>query len=470
MHETDADVVVLGAGPAGEVAAGRLAEAGLDVVLVEPRLVGGECSFFGCMPSKALLRPAELLAETQRVPGVRELVHGTIDPQIVLDRRDEVIHELDDSAQLPWLEDRDIRLIRGHGRLAGERTVEIFDGDGDDARGTDRIVARRAVIVATGTRPSLPPIPGSTRSAAGPTARARPRSRSPNGCSCSAPARSAASFAQAWSSLGSRVVLLETAPRILAKEEAYAAEQVTERMRAAGIDVRTGITVTRADRRGRTVVVTLEGGESLEADELLVAAGRTPNTDGLTVERAGFALGDHGFLAADQSLRVDGSEWLYALGDVNGRALLTHQGKRQARVASDRILGDESAALAETEPDGVRSPRVTFTEPQVAAVGYTLEAALAAGIDAQAIDVPSDGNAGASFIGKGAGGTTRFVLDRAAEVLVGVTFVGAGVAEQLHAATIAVAARVPLDLLDQAVPTFPTRSEIWLRLAEKRDA
>lgn len=470
MHETDADVVVLGAGPAGEVAAGRLAEAGLDVVLVEPRLVGGECSFFGCMPSKALLRPAELLAETQRVPGVRELVHGEIDPQVVLDRRDEVIHELDDAAQMPWLEDRDIRLIRGHGRLAGERTVEIFDGDGDDARGTDRIVARRAVIVATGTRPSLPPIPGLDEVGGWTNREGTTSEQVPGRLLVLGGGPIGSELAQAWSSLGSRVVLLETAPRILAKEEAYAAEQVTERLRAAGVDVRTGITVTRADRRGKTVVVTLEGGESLEADELLVAAGRTPNTDGLALERIGITPGDHGFLTTDRSLRVDGSEWLYALGDVNGRALLTHQGKRQARVASDRILGDESAALSETEPDGFRSPRVTFTEPQVAAVGHTLEAALAAGIDAQAIDVPSDGNAGASFVGKGAGGTTRFVLDRAAQVLVGVTFVGAGVAEQLHAATIAVAARVPLDLLDQAVPTFPTRSEIWLRLAEKRDA
>lgn len=470
MHETDADVVVLGAGPAGEVAAGRLAEAGLDVVLVEPRLVGGECSFFGCMPSKALLRPAELLAETQRVPGVRELVRGEIDPQVVLDRRDEVIHELDDAAQMPWLEDRDIRLIRGHGRLAGERTVEIFDGDGDDARGTDRIVARRAVIVATGTRPSLPPIPGLDEVGGWTNREGTTSEQVPGRLLVLGGGPIGSELAQAWASLGSRVVLLETAPRILAKEEAYAAEQVTERLRGAGVDVRTGITVTRADRQGETVVVTLEGGESLEGDELLVAAGRTPNSDGLTLERVGVTPGDHGFLTTDRSLRVDGSEWLYALGDVNGRALLTHQGKRQARVASDRILGDESAALSETEPDGFRSPRVTFTEPQVAAVGYTLEAALEAGIDAQAIDVPSDGNAGASFVGKGAGGTTRFVLDRAAQVLVGVTFVGAGIAEQLHAATIAVAARVPLDLLDQAVPTFPTRSEIWLRLAEKRDA
>lgn len=465
MHETEADVVVLGAGPAGEVVAGQLADAGQDVVIVESRLVGGECSFYGCMPSKALLRPAELLAEAQRVPGVRELVSGSLDPQRVLDRRDEVIHDLDDAAQLPWLEDRGIRLVRGHARFAGERTVEVRDGDD---RPRERITARRAVVVATGTRPATPPVPGLAEvggwtNREGTTADQVPGSLivlggGPIGCE----------LAQAWASLGARVTVLEGAPRILLKEEPFAAAQVTERLRHEGVDVRTGINVVHAVREGERVVVTLEGGEQVDADEILIAAGRTPNTDTLALDRVGAGTDDKGFLETDASLRVGGRPWLFAIGDVNGRALLTHQGKRQARVVVAHLLDRPGGALLADEPDGGRSPRVTFTEPQVAAVGYTLDAARDAGIDAIAVDAPSDGTAGASFIGKNAGGTTRFVIDREGEHLIGATFVGAGVAEQLHAATIAVAAKVPLDLLDAATPAFPTRTETWLRLIDRR--
>lgn len=464
MHETEADVVVLGAGPAGEVVAGQLADAGLDVVIVEPRLVGGECSFYGCMPSKALLRPAELLAETERVPGVRELVSGTLDPQRVLDRRDEVIHDLDDAAQLPWLEDRGIRLVRGHGRFAAERTVEVRD---DEDRPRERITARRAVIVATGTRPALPPVPGLAEvggwtNREGTTADQVPGSLiviggGPIGCE----------LAQAWRSLGARVTVLEGAPRILLKEEPFAAAQVAERLRHAGVDVRAGVTVAHAAREGEQVVVTLEGGEQVVADELLVAAGRTPNTDGLGLDRIAVGADARGFLETDASLRVGGRSWLFAIGDVNGRALLTHQGKRQARVVAAHLLDRPGGALRADELDGGRSPRVTFTEPQVAAVGYTLDAAREAGIDAVALDAPSDGTAGASFVGKDAGGTTRFVVDRRNDRLIGATFVGAGVAEQLHAATIAVAGKVPLDVLDAATPPFPTRTETWLRLTDR---
>ena len=464
MRESDADVVVLGAGPAGEVLAGRLGERGLDVVLVEPRLVGGECSYYGCMPSKALLRPQELLEEARRVPGVRELVSGALDPQLVLDRRDEVVHDLDDDVQLPWLAERDVRLVRGRGRVAGERLVEVLDGEG---RPRERIAARRAVIVATGTRPALPPIPGLADAAPWTNREATTAEQVPARLAVLGGGPIGAELALAWSSLGATVTLLEGAERLLAKEEAFAGAQVADGLRARGVDVRTGVRVTAASRDQEGVRLTVEGGDDVRADELLVAVGRTANSDDLGLEELGVEPGQHGYLAVDDGLRVGGLDWLYAVGDVNGRALLTHQGKRQARIVADRILDGTDAELSPAEPDGPRSPRVTFTEPQVAAVGHTLESALAAGIDAEPLDVPSDGTAGASFIGKDAGGTTRFVVDRTSGVLVGATFVGAGVAEQLHAATIAVAGRVPLHLLDAAVPAFPTRSEVWLAIADR---
>lgn len=206
----------------------------------------------------------------------------------------------------------------------------------------------------------------------------------------------------------------------------------------------------------------LEGGDSLRGDELLVAVGRRPRTAELGLETVGVQAG--GYVDVDDRMRVGGSEWLYAIGDVNGRALLTHMGKYQARVAADQILGKADAAAT---CDRLGSPRVVFTEPQLAAVGRTLAGAEEAGIRARAVDVATAGNAGASFIGRNAQGTSRIVVDEDRGVIVGASFVGPEIAESLHAATIAVTAEVPLDRLWHAVPAFPTRSELWLRLLEE---
>jgi dihydrolipoamide dehydrogenase len=209
------------------------------------------------------------------------------------------------------------------------------------------------------------------------------------------------------------------------------------------------------------VTLRLAGGDELRGDELLVAVGRRPRTDSIGLETVGVEPG--GYLETDDQLRVDGRDWLYAVGDVNGRALLTHMGKYQARLAADAILGRQVEATAE----GRGSPRVVFTEPQVAAVGLTLAKAEEAGIDARAVDVETAANAGASFVGRNAAGTSRIVVDESRGVIVGATFVGPEVAELLHAATIAVAGEVPLGRLVHAIPTFPTRNEIWLYLLEE---
>ncbi|HYI99744.1 MAG TPA: NAD(P)/FAD-dependent oxidoreductase [Thermoleophilaceae bacterium] len=453
MAERAFDAVVLGAGPAGEVAAGRLADGGLSVALVEPHLVGGECSFYACMPSKALLRPGEVLAEVRRVPGAAEAVGGELDVGAVLARRDEVIHDLDDAVQLPWVEDKGIELIRDAGRLDGERRVRVGD---------DVLVAERAVVVATGSAAAIPPIDGLRK--------AEPWTNREGTTAKEVPARLAVlgggvagvELAQAWRRLGSQVTIFQLADRLLEREEPFAGEQVGDSLRALGVDVRVGASVTAVRANGGEVVVEVEDGPALTADELLVSTGRRPRTDDIGIDSVGLEPGKS--IDVDDRMRattVDG-DWLYAVGDVNGRVQLTHMGKYQARAAADNILGKQ----AEVTADGPVSPRVIFTEPQVAAVGHTLASAREAGLRVRAVDVDTEGSAGGSFVGKGAAGTCRIVVDEDRRTIVGATFTGVEVAESLHAATIAVVAEVPLDRLWHAIPSFPTRSELWLNLLE----
>ena len=402
-------MVVIGAGPAGEVAAGRAAGHGLSVAIVEDRLVGGECSFWACMPSKALLRPYEALAEARRVPGAAEAVSGDLDVATVLARRDEIIHHLDDSSQLPWLEDRGIELLRGVGGISGERRVRAGD---------EEIEAKRAVILSTGSLPSMPPIEGldsiddlwTNREAT--TAKAVPERLVIMGGGVVG-----VEMAQAFQTLGSQVTLIEGERRLLPREEEYACAEVTEALAGYGVDIRTGEKAMRVVERDGEVVVRTSDGREAAGDTLLVALGRKPQTKGIGLEALG--IDADGPVHVDARMQVEGVPWLYAIGDVNGRALFTHMGKYQARVAADHIFG-EDASLSHGA-DGPLSPRVIFTEPQVAAVGHTTDTAAEAGLVVDVVETSTSGNAGGSFYGRGAPGTARLLIDRERRVIVGST-------------------------------------------------
>ena len=448
---SDLDAVVIGAGPAGEVCAGRLGEAGLSVALVERELVGGECSYYACMPSKALLRPGDLVDEVGRVPGVN-LADPPLDAPRVLERRDEVIHDRDDSGQLPWLESRGVRLVRGHAELEGERRVRV---------GGELLEPSRAVVIATGSGALLPPIPGLAEAAPWTNREVTTASAIPDRLLVLGGGVVGVEMAQAYSALGASVAILEAVDRLIAREEEFASAQVAEGLRGVGVDIHLGAKAAGVSRGERRVSVELETGETLTGDELLVAIGRRPNTAQMGLETVGLEPGKA--IEVDDRMRVAGSDWLYAIGDVNGRAQLTHAGKYQARVAAENIGGRETHATA----DAALSPRVIFTDPSVAAVGHTLASARQAGIEARAVDVETASVAGASFVGRNAIGTSRLVIDEGRHVLAGATFTGPDVAELLHGASIALAGEVPVERLWDAIPSFPTRSEVWLRLLEE---
>jgi pyruvate/2-oxoglutarate dehydrogenase complex dihydrolipoamide dehydrogenase (E3) component len=448
------DVIVIGAGPAGEVVSGLLAKRGHEVAIIESGLVGGECAFYACMPSKALLRPAEALAEVRRVPGAAEAVTRGLDVAAALARRDEVIHHLDDSTQLPWLKERGVTLIRGHARLDGERYVRVAG---------ERHEARRAVVIATGSGAAIPPIEGLAQAQPWTSREVTTAAAIPSSLLVLGGGVVGVEMAQAYSELGSTVCILEAADRLIAKEEEFAAKELQQAFEERGIELRLGVEVKRVERIGPIVRATLGDASTVEGEEILVAVGRRPLTDDLGLETVGLEPGKP--IEVDERLAVPGLPWLYAVGDVNQRALFTHAGKYQARIAALAI--DGGGGELTSDPRAV--PRVVFTDPEIASVGLTLELAREGASNVRAYDVASDGTPGASFHGRGSGGTSRIVVDEDRGVIVGATFTGSEVAEWLHAATIAVTAEIPVTRLWEALPVFPTRSEVWLRLLERRE-
>ncbi len=470
MTDTDAqpveqfDVVVIGGGSAGENIAGRCVDCGAGIAIVEAELVGGECSYWACMPSKALLRPGEALAEVRRVPGAAAAVTGELDVQAVLDWRDDITSHWDDESQARWVENVGGVVVRGRGRLVGERRVDVELPGGAGVR---RLEAAKAVVIATGSSAVVPPIDGlrdirtwdsrDMTSAKAVPERLLVLGGGAVGCE----------MAQAWKRLGAReVTVVDQAARLVPQLEPFASEELQAAFAAEGITVVLDVKATSARRVGgddAPVTLTVDDGRTFTADEILVATGRRPNTGELGLEAVGLEPGKP--VEVDDQLRATGVEggWLYAIGDVNGRSLLTHVGKYQARIAGDAIL---RGSAIEAWADHRAVPAVVFTDPQLASVGLTEAKAREQGVEVKVVSYGTGDVAGAAVHGKGIEGTCQLVVDDARRVIVGATFTGPAVAEMLHGATIAIVGEVPLDVLWHAVPAFPTVSEIWLRLLE----
>ncbi|WP_104063299.1 NAD(P)/FAD-dependent oxidoreductase [Arthrobacter sp. 4R501] len=488
------DVIVIGAGAVGENVADRVVQGGLTAVLIEAELVGGECSYWACIPSKALLRPGTALHGAQTVPGAAEAVTLTLDAAAVLKRRDYFTANWQDDSQVKWLEDAGIELIRGHGWITAPRTVEVAGLDGN----TYELKARHAVVLATGSTPTTPPIEGLADLQVWGTREATSAKEVPERLAVIGGGVAGSELAQAFARLGSDVTLVARSG-LLGTFPAEASKLVVAGLRADGVAVRlnTSTESVRENDDG-TFTLTLQDQTpavrtTVIADKVLVSTGRHPALEGLGLESLGFEAQDGQplKLTTDSTGLVQGlpgtpgtpdekgeegeDPWLYAVGDAAGRNFFTHQGKYEARATGDAI-----AARAKGELSGVPAawsryaqtanqhavPNVVFTDPELAAVGRSVEQAKRDGYNVSSVELPIQVS-GSSLHSEHYEGWAQLVVDEDRRVLLGATFAGPDVGELLHAATIAVVGEVPLERLWHAVPSFPTVSEVWLRLLEK---
>lgn len=478
MQEQNYDIVVMGSGPSGRTVSLRLAKNGFSVALMESELVGGDCHYWACIPSKALLRPPEALAEARQVEGARQAAVGNLGVESVLARRDAFVDHWDDSKLTSKIEQSGVHILRGRGRLDGHKRVVVMPIDGGSS--TITLIAHHAVVLCTGSSPTIPDIPGLVQAKPWTSRDATGAKKVPKRLAIIGDGPVACEMADAWSSLGAKVTILSRHERILDRYEPFVGEQLGATFAKRGILTHTKVNTTQVKRKDADapVEIELDDGTSMDADELLVAAGRKPNTGDIGLETVG--LKPHQWLDVDDTclVRAIGEEdpWLYAIGDINHRALLTHVGKYQARACANAILarakgtfkndesGEWSRSVAKADHNMI--PQVIFTDPQVASVGLTEQSAKGLGLNTHSVGSEIGTVDGAKLHTDGYVGHARLVIDEDKKIVVGATFIGPQVSDLLHSATIAIVGKVPIDRLWHAMPSFPTISEVWIQLLE----
>jgi pyruvate/2-oxoglutarate dehydrogenase complex dihydrolipoamide dehydrogenase (E3) component len=441
------DAVVVGAGPAGEVAASRLPRLGLRVALVEKELVGGECAYWACIPSKTLLRPPEARADARRAAGLEEPAQRWKE---IVDYRDYMIRNLDDTGAVESRERSGVRVFKGQARITGPGVIDV---DGTTLE-TSRI------IIATGSEPAIPPIEGIEQAGYWTNREATTLTEVPRDLIVLGGGPVGIELGQALRRYGAQVTIVDAAERMLAGEHPAVGEQIAEALSADGIELRLGNQVARADRDADRKRVRLANGEELSAEQLLVATGRRPSIEGLGLELIGIEPGEHG-IEVDERCRA--GEGVWAIGDVTGVAQLTHVGKYQARIACADIGGRDVSA------DYSAIPRVVFSDPEVAAVGLTPQQANAQGLDCVEAFTDLLEIARTETYGKGLGGSLGVLADRDRRVLVGAWAVGPLAGEWIHQAVLAIKTATPVDVLLDTVAQFPTFSEAYLGAIERLD-
>ncbi|MFT4048827.1 MAG: NAD(P)/FAD-dependent oxidoreductase [Solirubrobacterales bacterium] len=439
------DTIVVGAGPAGEVAAGELAEAGQKVAVIERERVAGECSFWACMPSKTLLRPGALLREALGVPGASEAV-GQLDIAAALAWRDKMVSNWDDTGQAAWLTDRGIEIVRGSGRLVRDGGVDVEDR---------RFVADN-IVLATGSKPVIPPIPGLAEARFWTNREATGAQSIPERLLVLGGGAVGVELAQAFAQLGASVALIEGADRILPGEDPRVSAAIAEALEKSGVELHAGVTAQRVHAGKQEQRLELSGGTELRGTELFVATGRSPSSDGLGLESLPVKL-ERGAVEVDSRMRA--APGIYAIGDVNAVNMTTHAGKYQARVAAAEILGRGYDA------DYSAIPRVTYTSPNAYGVGHTPESARAAGI-AIAEGSGKVAETAASSIVRvdwrdAVDEFLTLLADRSSGAIVGAFAVGPNAADWMGQATLAVRTKTKARELAGTIQPFPALSEVF---------